>query len=53
VKMSERRVVSADREVPPSSERERARARTDRRRQAGPTGLREGERVRERMRGRR
>jgi hypothetical protein len=42
------RTVSADKEGPLSSERERARARTDRHRQAGPTGQREGERARAR-----
>jgi hypothetical protein len=38
------RAVSADRRGPPDSERERTRARGDQRRQAGPTGQREGER---------
>jgi hypothetical protein len=32
------RAFDADREVPPSGERERARAWMDRRRQTGPTG---------------
>jgi hypothetical protein len=41
-------VVNADRAGPPSSERERARARKDRRRHAGPSGQREGERARAR-----
>jgi hypothetical protein len=42
------RAVSADRKGPLSNEREQARAATDRRRQASPTGQREGERERER-----
>jgi hypothetical protein len=37
---------TADREVPPSSEREWPRARTNRRRQVGPTGQRARERQR-------
>jgi hypothetical protein len=36
---------SADRADPPSSERERARARGNQRRQSGPTGQWEGESV--------
>jgi hypothetical protein len=38
------RTVNADRTGPSDRERERARARKDWRRQAGPTGQREGER---------
>jgi hypothetical protein len=42
------RAVNVDRKVPRDSERKNARARTGRRRQAWPTGQREGERERER-----
>jgi hypothetical protein len=43
VRASSRRAVSADRADPPGSERERACARRNLRRQASPTGQREGE----------
>jgi hypothetical protein len=37
-RVSRKRPVNTNRKVPPSSERERLRARTDRRRQVWPTG---------------
>jgi hypothetical protein len=46
--VTDRRAVSANRKALPSSERERARVRADRRRRAGPTGLWEGEGASER-----
>jgi hypothetical protein len=51
--VNSKRAISADRKAPPSSERERSQARTGRRRQVGPTGQREGEGEKARVRRRR